>query len=125
MNTKRLLIRDLQPTDLPTDGAMNYYAALGDGITDLATLPQVWKVGDEYYISDGNNYVLMQAYLGNKDVEVDYRDLAELNSAFRDSFEEAIVEMEEGAKVLKDLGVTSVYDLVSPLVSATGLKLAI
>ena len=125
MKTKRLPIKDLQPTDLPTDGAMNYYAALGDGITDLTTLPQVWKVGDEYYISDGNNHVLMQAYRGNKDVKVDYKELVELDPAFRDSFQEVIDEMEEGAKLLKELGVKSVYDLAYPLISATDLRLAV
>tara|TARA_Y100000310_G_C20577130_1_gene761003 strand:- start:502 stop:867 length:366 start_codon:yes stop_codon:yes gene_type:complete len=111
MRTKRLPIRELQPTDLPTDRTMAFYDSLGEGFYDLDKIPQVWKTNKGYFISDGNNQIFMSAYKGKKDVEVDFNDLDNLDPAYKGFFEEAIEEMQEGAQALRELGVANVYDL--------------
>jgi hypothetical protein len=111
MEIKRVPISELQPSDTPRDSTICYYNSLGDGLNKLERLPQVWETDEGLLISDGNNYVVFQAYKGVDEIEVEYQSRSSLDQ-FSHIFADGVDRLLEDVQILKGLGVTSPYDLV-------------
>ena len=106
METRTVKISDLQPTDTLKDSTMRYYSSLTQEEFIRLQKPQVWSTDQGLIISDGNNYTVFCASRGQEKIEVQY-------GGHPENFLFLLDKDLENARILKELGVNSPYDLLN------------